>query len=204
MHSLVADLERVRGVEPEKGNRYIKFKRAVVWTWIVYELTRLAGEAGRYRVGKTAYFLERGLHLGLFQQHQKKKWGPYDSAAKYHDAEPIAKKKGWLQVKGKASYELGQSVTEIFKYTSRYLKDDVVASKFVEFLSNLSFARLETISTVDMAAVELAGQGKEVSVRSIAEFLNTSAEWKDKLARDNFSDFHIRESLEELKNWKFV
>ncbi len=200
VRDLARRLQRARGREDSKTQAKPPFKRAAVLAWVVYYLVRVLGEVRRYRAGKTAYLLERGLGLGLFTTHTKKPWGPYDSNLKYKDAEPIARGQRWLITRRNSSYiELGSKIQKALQYAHRYLKDEELAIDYIKYLATYTDDELETITTVDWIALELSESGEEVYVETIREAIGRSKEWEEKLGRENFSHASIAKALRQLQ-----
>ncbi len=99
LERLGADLEYARRGSPVRPPQSKEFSRAVVYTWIVRSLAEKRPRVTRLASQKVSFLLECSLELGLFDGHQRNRLGPYDSAAKYRDAEPIAKRT-WMASRG--------------------------------------------------------------------------------------------------------
>ena len=154
-------------------------------------MTRLATQ-------KTIYFLEAGLDLGLFGGFQAMPLGPYDSRARYKDAEPIAVKKNWIVPEGTV-LSTGDSITEASPYAGRYLRSETLASKLVDRLASLSDVELETWATVHAVANRIPHQQLEMVVEDIRRELAADIAWAGKLRKSNFSDTKIHQTLKHLK-----
>lgn len=181
-----------------QGNAPRAFKRAAVLSWAVERLhTRRGGRVTRLTTQKAVYLLERCLDLQLFDDHQKMQLGPYDPKARYKDAEPIARGKQWLRGQG-ATLAPGPRSQEAADYATRYLGTEETAGRLVDLLADLTDAELETLATVDAAALDLRERGQAVTVDSIRHFLAEVPEWKGKLERRNFSDECITRALQRV------
>ena len=181
-----------------QGSAPRPFKRAAVLSWTVERLhARRGGRVTRLTTQKALYLLERGLDLQLFDEHQKMQLGPYDPKARYKDAEPIARGKKWLAGQG-ATFAPGPNVQEAAGFATRYLGAEEIAGRLVDLLAGLTDPELETLATVDAAALDLRRRGKEVTVESIRLFLAEVPEWKGKLERSNFSEECITRALQRI------
>lgn len=201
---LGSELEALRQTDFRQTGKAPKtFRRATVYTWVVAEWQDAFDSVTRLRVQKATYFLEHALDLGLFTEHRKKKLGPYDHTARYRDAEPIARKKQWLSIKG-TEIRPGPSVGEMTRYAGRYLRREDLARRVLSVLGSLSEAELETWSTVHSAARALSSTGREVTPGAIRELLASIAEWRDKLERSNFSERAIGRALSHLVRLRLI
>ncbi len=109
------------------------FRRAVVYAWVIEQLAEVRTRVSRLATQKTTYLLESFLVLELFDTHKQKPLGPYDHVARYTDAEPIAEKKGWIEVVGSTMY-VGAKASEFRQYASRYLRSTKLASTLTRWL----------------------------------------------------------------------
>jgi hypothetical protein len=195
--------ESMKRVRREKATRFQggranpRFKRAAVLAWTVERMQRRRERVTRLCTQKAVYFLERGLDLDLFTQHRRMKLGPYDSQAKYKDAEPIAQQQGWIVARG-TSLAPGPKIDAVHRYASRYLVAEDVAAGLIDLLAGLSDDELETWATVDVGAVALRSQGRTVDAAAIKGHLSTDPTWAPKLRKANFSDDRIARALQDL------
>ena len=181
-----------------QGSASRAFKRAAVLSWTVERLhARRGSRVTRLATQKAVYLLERCLDLQLFDEHQKMQLGPYDPKARYKDAEPIAHKKQWLRSQG-ASLAPGPMVQEAAGYATRYLGFEEVAGRLVDLLGGLTDPELETLATIDAAALDLRRRGQDVTEDSIRGFLAEVPEWRGKLERGNFSEVCITQALQRV------
>ena len=104
---------------------------------------------------KATYLLECAMSLGVFREHGRKTLGPYDSAARYKDAEPIACKKGWLEVEG-STLRVPAGTDDWRRFAGRYLRSESLAKRFVDYLARFSDAELETMATVHSSVMDIA------------------------------------------------
>ena len=200
---LGAEMESVRQKPQRVSKAPLPFKKAVVYTWVVLRLQQNRPSVSRLAVQKATYLLEWGLHLGIFVEHTRKPLGPYDSKARYKDAEPIAIKKGWLKVTG-TTLRAVMNVPEVARSAARYVKSVELASQFLEFLSEYSDAQLETFATVHWAIRNIPGAHQNLSARVIERELASTPEWRDKLLRANFSADRLQEAVGFLQKLRLI
>src|SRR6185312_3994752 len=168
------------------GKASVAFKKAAVSTWVVSILQEQRPRVTRLALQKTTYVLEFAMDLRLFQDHTRKKLGPYDSSARYKDAEPIAKKKGWLQVQG-STFRATTDSSGWSRFAGRYLRSEPLARRFVAYLARRTDAQLETLATVLSAAHDVLAQNQKPDVATIRATIGSVAEWTDKLDRPAFT-----------------
>jgi len=186
-----------------RGRAPATFRRSAVYAWIAISLNEERPRATRLATQKVAYLLEQGLKPGLFRDHRRMPLGPYDSSAKYRDAEPIAVKKRWMTVEG-AELKPGNQSSEAFEYARRYVRNADVARELIRLLGQLSDDELETLATVDWTARPLAKASREITPRTIREALSRDARWKQKVEKSNFTISAIRQALSWLERLQFV
>jgi hypothetical protein len=126
----LADPEFFRGAVHRIGE-------AVVCAWVVSRLQRTRPRVTRLAAQKVTYLLEHAMLLGIFAEHDRKPLGPYDSKSRYRDAEPIARKKGWLSVEGTA-LRARDDLADLTQFVPRYVRNEAVAARFVDKLGELS------------------------------------------------------------------
>lgn len=203
LDALASELEKLRRKSRSVRDPRIAFRKAVVLTWIVDRLQRSRPRVTRLAAQKTAYLLEQAMSLGAFLEHDRKPLGPYDSKARYRDAEPIARQKGWLQVSG-TTLQAGEDLSDLTRFTRAYLRSESVAASLVDFLSRFSDDELETLATVHWIARELSTARCDVSTASVLGELARTAEWKAKLSRPNFSASAIEGALRFLGDVRLI
>jgi hypothetical protein len=182
---------------PQTGKAQPPFKRAAINAWVVDRLRGDQPGTSRISAQKTTYLLERSLGLGLFTEHQRMPFGPYDPTAKYKDAEPIGLKQGWITFSG---YDLlaGPKIGAVYRFAPNYLRSADVAERLVRLLAERSPWELETWATVEAAAADLAASGQPVDAPSVRAALARIPAWEAKLKRRNFSIQAIQDALEHL------
>ena len=199
--------ERLAGVRrlPRRssGKAPIPFRRAAVYAWVAVTLQEQRGSVSRLAAQKVTHLLERGLELGLFQEHRQMPLGPYDSTARYRDAEPIATKQEWLQVVGTQLKGGGKS-DDAGRYARNYLRAPVVARALVAQLSRLSDAELETWATAEWVARDLISERKPFDATSIRKRLATIPSWSAKLRKPNFRKEELAAAIEALVRLKII
>ena len=176
-----------------------QFDDAVMIAGIVDALYDDKYRLGRKKLQKCLYLLRR--HQGESTAAFKKKAaGPYADEGRYEGGEPIAKNNNYITtVTGKqgTTFARGKNIGKALSYIKRWGKQaDIqwVADKFK--LKRVE--DLELLTTVDMAACELAEAGTLVTVQSIKHLIANNSEWKAKLKKKTFSDTSIAHALREL------
>jgi hypothetical protein len=149
------------------------------------------------------YLLEHAMALGIFTEHDRKPFGPYDYKSRYRDAEPIAKKKGWLKVGG-STLRAVDDVSAIEGYAKSYLRSEDTASQFIERLVHFSDNELEVLATVHWTASELMSASQSVSPESVAAALAKSTDWSPKLERRYFTVARINEAIDFLQRLRLL
>lgn len=199
LRRLSLELHEIRSREQAAPNRKapLQFQRASVFAWTVANLGQRRERVSRLAVQKSVYMLEHALGLHLFEEHQRKRLGPYDSTARYKDAEPIARKKLWVDQQGAALLP-GTKAAEADRYAGRYLRAVELARQLVEILAGLTDDELECLATVQAVVSELRKQGVEVGVPAVKQRIAEIPEWAAKLRRRNFRDRDITLALQRL------
>lgn len=192
--ALAADLESLRRTPRAARKQHLAFPKAVVCTWVVARLQRTRRRVSRLATQKVSYILEHAMNLGVFVEHDRKALGPYDHKARYRDAEPIARKKGWLTISG-STLTAASDLSDVTDYVGAYLRSEELAGRLLDCLAPLSDDELETIATVHWIARELEETGRPNTTEEIARALAATAEWKTKLSRSNFTESKLRAAL---------
>jgi hypothetical protein len=196
---LARELARVRSTGYlQEGKTSQAFRKAVVITWSVKRLAARNRRTSRFTMTKVCYLLEQAMGLGVFQQHTRQRWGPYDSASKYKDAEPIIRRGNYLLIRG-TSFEPGPNVDKVEAYASGYLHEPNVAERLLDRLSSLSDQELETWTTVHWAATDLLEGEHTYDQEAISRYLGEHSEWRPKLSQANFRAERIEAALSGLR-----
>jgi hypothetical protein len=201
--TLADELAMLRQRPRQERVQHVAFRKAVVCTWVVARLQQTRPRVTRLAVQKVTYLLDQAMALGIFVEHDRKPLGPYDSKARYRDAEPIARKKGWLQITG-TILRASSDLAALSQYVSKYVRSEPVATRFVECLAPLPDDQLETLATTYWIARELESAKNEVTVASVAHALASTKEWKAKLMRRNFTEARLAEALSFLHQLRLV
>ena len=188
---------------PTGGVAKPAFKKAAVYAWVALTIADERGSATRLSAQKVSHLLERALDLRLFEDHKKMRLGPYDSSARYRDAEPIAKNQGWLAIQGTV-LKPGTSSAKVSQYARRYVRDSRVAQDLVQVLAKLSDDELETWATAEWVARDLIAEGKKFDAASIRGRLSLTPEWSAKLQKPNFGPTHITEAIESMLRLRII
>jgi len=173
------------------------FRRAVVYAWVIEQLAEVRTRVSRLATQKTTYLLESFLVLELFDTHKQKPLGPYDHVARYTDAEPIAEKKGWIEVVGSTMY-VGAKASEFRQYASRYLRSTKLASTLTRWLGRLTDDQLETLATVHWTAAGLVTNNRPLTTETVLESIEKDPSWSSKLNKANFEREHVAAALAAL------
>lgn len=199
LRRLSLELHEIRSREQAPPNRKapLQFQRASVFAWTVANLQQRRERVSRLAAQKSVYILEHALGLHLFEEHQRKRLGPYDSTARYKDAEPIARQKLWIEEQG-ATLLPGTKAAEADRYAERYLRAVELARQLVEILAALTDDELETLATVQAVVAELRKQSNEVGVPAVKQRVAEIPEWAAKLRRRNFHDHDIEIAIQRL------
>jgi hypothetical protein len=199
LRRLSLELHEIRSREQAAPNRKapLQFQRASVFAWTVANLQAQRARVSRLAAQKSVYMLEHALGLHLFEEHQRKRLGPYDSTARYKDAEPIARQKMWIDGQGSTLLP-GTKAAEADRYAERYLRAVELAREVVEILAALSDDELETLATVQAVVTELGKEGTTADVDAVKQRIAEIPEWADKLARRNFNDGDIDRALRRV------
>lgn len=203
LDALADELEVLRRRPTHGRNSHVAFRKAVVCTWVVARLQRTRPRVTRLAVQKVTYLLEQAMSLGIFVEHNRKALGPYDSKARYKDAEPIARQKGWLQITD-TTLRASEDLTALDRFVPTYLRAEEVAARVVDRLTRLSDDQLETLATTHWIAREIEGTSNEVTITSVVRALAETTEWKAKLARSNFTERSLGEALAFLRQLRLI
>lgn len=203
LDKLGRELESIRQKPQHKSRASLAFRKAVVCTWVVSRLQEKRPSVSRLAVQKTSYLLEWALGLGIFVEHSRKALGPYDYKARYKDAEPIARKKGWLTITG-TRLRAAADLSEVDRFAGRYIRSEKLAGQLIDCLSDYTDSQLETLATVHWTVRELADGGRDTSVAAIEHALASTPEWRSKLSRPNFSPDRLREAIVFLSKLRLI
>jgi hypothetical protein len=200
---LAIELKSIREKPGQRSRAPVAFRKAVICTWVVSRLQKKRPTVSRLAVQKTTYLLEWALGLGIFVEHDRKPLGPYDYKARYKDAEPIARKKGWLTITG-TTLRAADDMSEVDRLAGRYVRSEKLAGQLLDCLSGFSDSQLETLATVHWTVRELAGADRDVSIDAIERELAATPEWRDKLSRANFSRDRLSEAVGLLHKLRLI
>jgi len=203
LDKLAMELKSIREKPGQRSRAPVAFRKAVVCTWVVSRLQKRRPTVSRLAVQKTTYLLEWALGRGIFFEHDRKPLGPYDYKARYKDAEPIARKKGWLTITG-TTLRAADDMTEVDRFASRYVRSEKLAGQLLDWLAAYSDSQLETLATVHWTVRELTGGDRDMSIDAIERALASAPEWRDKLSRANFSPDRLREAVGLLHKLRLI
>ena len=126
----------------------------------------------------------------------RKAAGPYNPKTKYKDPEPIALKNNYIKNEKSGNFSgfiSSDNISKALDYFKRWYGDDVLI--WLEQFRKQTNDTLELWTTVDMTMQELKYLGKEISLKSIKEFIYDDKEWKHKLEMPFFSDINIKNAM---------
>lgn len=186
-----------------EGKARGSFRRAAVYAWITQCLSLRRRRVTRLAVQKSAYLLEVGLHCELFTEHKQNALGPYDSKAKYSDAEPIAAKRDWMRIEG-TLLTPGPAIAEAAKYAPRYVRSAELAKRLIDYLATLTDEELEVWATVTWIGREATAHGSPLTAVDVRKALAAIPAWSAKLAKEHFSLAHIERALSRLVSLRLL
>lgn len=154
---------------------------------------------GAFRRQKLCYLAHRKAGDDVTESHLKKAAGPLDVKARYQ-AESLARKKGYIQPIGEKeppSFAPGANVAEADRYAGRRRDAAEWVAHHFKYETN---DRLELLTTVDLAALELRRDGQAATAESVRQFIAAEPEWAPKLTEkaELFSEANIEQALAEL------
>jgi type I restriction enzyme S subunit len=154
----------------------------------------------RKRRVKLTYLLHR-YTAGKAEGYLKKAAGPYDPGTKYKGPETIALKNGYVREHHNGSYPgfvSGAKIVQAENYFGKWYGTGALA-----WLEQFKFKKtdeLELLTTVDMAMVDLAGEGRMIDLLSVKAVIAGHPEWVPKLSREIFSDTSIERAISVCKD----
>jgi hypothetical protein len=186
----------------QSGNTRNEFVEAILIAQITREIASPEFPLGHLRQNKMVYFAHRKADEDVGEYFLKKAAGPYSPWATYQGPEKIAQENGYVKKaqSGKFfGFVAGDNIDKIDRYVSRYPVCAAV-DWVVDTFRYCNKEKLELFATVDFAALELAQNGKAVTMNNVKDIIATSKEWTAKLKREIFSDDNITQALVELRN----
>ena len=187
--------EKVQPTPANTGSHNKQINEAV----IIGVLTKHFGTENhplpRKRRVKLTYLLHRYTE-GKAEGYLKKAAGPYDPGTKYKGPETIALKNGYVRAHHNGSYPgfvAGDKIVQAENYFEKWYGTDALA-----WLAQFKFKKtdeLELLTTVDMAMVDLAGEGRTINLLSVKTVIAGHLEWVPKLSREIFSDANIARAI---------
>jgi type I restriction enzyme S subunit len=182
------------------------YNRAALCAYIVKSCHDPRYPLGRVKLAKLFYLTQRLADVHLTQHFEKLAAGPLDIG--FPKFLNLAKGHHWL-VLDKAIGKLhpvspGPKIDDSLPQAEKILGD--AKSKVDEMLSKMKAWRWETLerwATVLEAALELIELDRPVNIATIKDVLTNNEKWVKKLSREEFSDFHIINTITGLKNHGF-
>lgn len=149
----------------------------------------------RKRRVKLTYLLHR-YTAGKAEGYLKKAAGPYDPGTKYKGPETIALKNGYVREHHNGSFPgfvAGDKIVQAENYFEKWYGSDALA--WLEQFKYKKTDELELLTTVDMAMVDLAAEGRTIDLLSVKAVIAGHPEWVPKLSREIFSDANIERAI---------
>ena len=190
------NLEEATGTVERRRNW--QFNEAVVISVLARNFGTEQYPLGRMRYTKLLYLLHRHKE-GHSEGYLKKAAGPYNPRNRYGGPERIALKKGYIRQHRNKKYQ--GFVTDSHVEEAEQYFDKWYGKEALQWLDQFRYRKndeLELLTTVDMAAVELRGAAKEVSVENVKKVILGHQEWKAKVDRRIFSDASLSHAIEEV------
>ncbi len=168
------------------------FDDAVFISVLVKEFGSEQRPLGRKRYTKFSYLLHRRLGDGRDKEYLPKAAGPYDPSTKYKGGEAIAIKNKYIRKHSSGSFPgfvAAEKIADAEQYFSEWGRSEALT--WLKQFHYETTERLELLTTVDMAMVNLCEAGKHVELASVKQYIHDAPEWTAKLDRAIFSDDNI-------------
>ena len=179
------------------------FDEAILISALVREISSEEFPMGNFRIQKFTYLVHRAEQSNVLRSYYKHAAGPYNPSLKYQGPVKIALDNGYIQeheYQKRKGFITGLEISNIDKYLPKRSFTDVL-DWVVETFKYVKSAKLELLTTVDYAILELTEQGTDITVDSIKKFIASDEEWAPKLKRKIFSDWNIEKAIGELREW---
>jgi type I restriction enzyme S subunit len=172
-----------------------EFNEAVIIATLTHKFSNSKYPLGRKRYTKLSYLLHRHIEVNA-EGYLRKAAGPYNPKTKYKGPEQIALKNNYIKNEKSGNFSgfiSSDNISKALDYFKRWYGDDVLI--WLEQFRKQTNDTLELWTTVDMTMQELKYLGKEISLKSIKEFIYDDKEWKHKLEMPFFSDINIKNAM---------
>ena len=150
---------------------------------------------GRKRYTKLSYLLHRYAQQSV-ENYFKKAAGPYNPKTKYGGAEQITQNKNYAVYTVKSKYRgfiAGSEIEKAKNYFIQWFGYDSL--NWLEQFRTISNDKLELLTTVDNALLDLRENNQEETVLNVKQILLSNKEWQAKLKKKLFSDSNIKFSI---------
>lgn len=204
-HDLVAGSGEV-SVAAESGVSYdnqaksanTEFKDAILFSVIIDRYATNQIPVSRFRYNKLSYLYRRYMKAGV-QQYKRKAAGPYNHQGRYRGGEGIMLRNKYVALASgsQTKFRSGEQTAKAKSYFEQYWD-----SGALQWLDQFRYAKnnkLELFATVDHCMMELRDRDTIFSVVAVKQIIDKESEWKDKLAKECFSDDSIREAIATLQ-----
>lgn len=189
--------------EKEEPKEPTPFDEAILISALVREISSDEFPMGNFRIQKFTYLVHRAEQSNVLRSYYKHAAGPYNPSLKYQGPFNIALDNGYIrehEYQKRTGFITGPDITNIDKYLSRRSFNEAL-DWVVETFKYVKSAKLELLTTVDYAILELTEQGEGITIDSIKTFIASDEEWAPKLQRKIFSDRNIKKAIGELRGW---
>lgn len=156
---------------------------------------------GRKKVQKVMYFLLRREKQDV-SDFMKMAAGPYSPSVRYN-SEPIAIERGYIRTENSDKgtiFSTGENIAHAQKHMKILVAEENTRWLVANF-KHMPVNDLELFATVDMAICDLRKIGKPVSVQTIKELIQSTKEWREKLAKTYFSDEDIQKAINKCREF---
>ena len=191
-------VDTAQKIAPPSHNKH--FNEAVIMGVLAAQFGTKDYPLGNFRRTKLMYLFHRHTDNQI-SQFDKEAAGPFSRTVEYRGAKKIAIQKNYVQEHKKKTTGVikGSEVNEAFRYFHQWYGDKSLA--WLERFRYCTNDQLELLTTVDMTVIELRQKGQAISVAAVKKYIASIPKWREKLARDVFSDQKIANIIKELKTF---
>jgi type I restriction enzyme S subunit len=177
-----------------------EFDEAVIISFLVDKFGTEKNPLSRFLYTKYSYLLHRKNNRSI-DDFQKFAAGPYNPKSRYNGPEKIGHENRYFkQLKNKEGFDAfipDKSIQCALAYFDQWYGHDI--QLWIEQFRNTAPWDLETLTTVDMAVVDLEKKNIEISVKNIKTYLASIPKWKAKLSKPQFADSKIQKAINKSK-----
>lgn len=174
------------------------FREAILFARIVCMISD-PKFASRFCVTKMVYFAKRFMEQNVLNQYDKKAAGPYNPQTRYKGGERIALQNGYIQTSDNRHFSAGKNASAINVY--KYEGFDNALSWVKKEMKYETNEKLELLSTVDYASLELMKSYKNITIDNIILLIKAEPEWAPKMNKKIFTERNIENAIDKLHGW---